>query len=158
MTEAARGVSVGRVGRAHGYDGSFYVEQSEYPLSVGDLVTVAGRERRIERRGGTDSRPLVRLGGVDERQAAIALQGERLLMPETAVPLDEGEWLAEDLIGLRVEGIGRVTRVLDGASCSVLELEGGTLVPFIADAVVAIDAKRGLIDVDREFLRLEGGT
>jgi 16S rRNA processing protein RimM len=155
LTEGSRAVSVGRVGRAHGYDGSFYVDGSEYALQEGDNVSVAGTERRVERRGGTDARPLVRLSGVADRKGAIALHGERLLMPETSVPLEEGEWLAEDLVGLRVEGLGQVRRVFDGASCSVLELEDGTLVPFISDAVVAIDGERRSIEVDHEFLGLE---
>ena len=94
------------MGRAHGYDGSFYVEEAEHPLAEGDEVSVGGRSRRVERRAGTDERPLVRLSAVEDREAAIALQGERLLVPETAVPLEEGEWLAEDLVGLRAEGGG----------------------------------------------------
>ena len=156
MTDESRAVIVGRVGRAHGYDGSFYVDGAERRLEKGDHVSVAGRDRRVERRGGTDARPLLRLSGVDDRKAAIAIQGERLLMPETAVPLEEGEWLAEDLLGLRVEGVGAVTRVIDAPSCSVLELDDGTLVPFVADAVISIDASRRLIEVDRAFLGLEG--
>ena len=35
---------------------------------------------------------------------------------------------------LAFPGLGRVARVLDAPSCSVLELEDGTLVPFISDA------------------------
>jgi 16S rRNA processing protein RimM len=157
LTDESRAVSVGRVGRAHGYDGSFYVDGAERSLAKGDRVSVAGSERRVERRAGTDARPLLRLSGVADRAAAIAMHGERLLMPESAVPLEEGEWLAEDLVGLRVDGLGEVRRVIDGPSCSVLELEDGTLVPFVADAVVAIDAPRRLIEVDRVFLGLEAG-
>ena len=155
MTDDARPVSVGRVGRAHGYDGSFYVEGAEHPLAEGDEVSVGGRSRRVERRGGTDQRPLVRLSAVEDREAAIALQGERLLVSQVAAPLEEGEWLAEDLVGLRAEGVGEVRRVLDGPSCSVLELTDGTLVPFTADAVRSIDSERRLIELDRAFLGLE---
>ena len=50
--------------------------------------------------------------------------------------LGEGEWLASDLIGCRVPELdGVVARVLDEPSCSVLELDDGTLIPLIADAV-----------------------
>ena len=157
MTDDSRRVSVGRVGRAHGYDGSFYVEGAGHPLEEGSRVWVGGREHRIDRRGGTDARPLVRLSGVDERQAAIALQGERLLVPEDVAPLDEDEWLAEDLVGLRVAGHGAVRRVFDGPSCAVLELEDGTLVPFIADAVVGVDPEQRSLQVDAAFLGLEDG-
>jgi 16S rRNA processing protein RimM len=148
-------VSVGRVGRAHGRDGSFYVEAPEHPLEVGTEVSVGGRERRIERRGGAADHPLVRVSGVEDREAAIAMQGERLLVPETSSPLEDGEWLAADLVGLRAEGLGQVRRVIDGASCSLLELDGGLLVPFVADAVRSIDPDSGVIELERGFLGLQ---
>ena len=58
--------------------------------------------------------------------------------------LGEGEWLASDLVGCRVPGLGTVARVVDAPSCSVLELDDGTLVPFISDAIerVDLDARR----------------
>jgi ribosomal 30S subunit maturation factor RimM len=131
------------------------VEAPEHPFDEGAEVSVGGRPRRIERRAGTDDHPLVRLSGIDDRQAAIALHGERLLVPEASSPLDAGEWLAEDLVGLRAEGLGRVRRVVDGASCSLLELDDGLLVPFVADAIESIDPAQGIIEVDRAFLGLE---
>ena len=152
---ADRLVSVGRVGRAHGRDGSFYVERAEHPLREGTEVELGGRRRRVERRAGSDERPLLRLSELDGRADAVALQGEPLLLPESAAPLGEGEWLAEELVGLRVEGIGRVRRVLDGPSCSVLELDDGTLVPLVADAVLAVRPSEGAIDVDLGFLGVE---
>jgi 16S rRNA processing protein RimM len=138
-------VSAGRVGRAHGRDGSFYVEGAEHPLSEGTEVTVAGRALRVERRAGTDRRPLVRLAGMDD---PTLVRGEPLVV-ETE--LDEGEWLASELVGRRVAGLGRVHRVLAGPSCDVLELEDGTLVPFVSDAVRAVGDE---IEIDREFLGL----
>ena len=63
--------------------------------------------------------------------------------------------MASDLIGSAVAGHGRVVRVLDGPSCSVLELEDGTLVPFVSDAIcsIALDAPEGgEIHVDEHFL------
>ena len=60
----------GRVGRAHGIDGSFYVEDSSGDLEEGMTLTLDGRPARVERRGGLDARPLVRLSGVSSREAA----------------------------------------------------------------------------------------
>jgi hypothetical protein len=37
-----------------------------------------------------------------------------------------------------VPGHGRVVRVVDAPSCSVLELEDGKLVPFVSDAIRSI--------------------
>jgi 16S rRNA processing protein RimM len=155
LSVGGRRVSVGRVGRAHGRDGSFYVERSEHELEVGTEVVVAGERRRVERRDGTGERPLVRLSGIADRGAAMELHGERLLVTESVYPLADDEWLAGELVGLRVEGLGAVQRVRETPSCAVLELDDGTLVPFVADAILAVDLARGSIQVDRAFLGLE---
>jgi ribosomal 30S subunit maturation factor RimM len=42
--------------------------------------------------------------------------------------------------------------VLDGPSCDVLELDDGTLVPLVADAIVSIDPAARRIEVRLEFL------
>jgi ribosomal 30S subunit maturation factor RimM len=66
--------------------------------------------------------------------------------------LAPGEWLASDLVGCEVPGLGSVKRVLDGPSCALLELDDGTLVPFISDAVKSVDAGERRIHVERRFL------
>jgi ribosomal 30S subunit maturation factor RimM len=48
--------------------------------------------------------------------------------------------------------MGTVARVVDSPSCSVLELDDGTLIPLIADAVREVDLDAGEIHVNREFL------
>ena len=155
MSSGQRLVPAGRVGRPHGNDGSFHVDRPQATLEPGTTVTVAGREARIERRAGTPERPLLRLSGVGDRDAAAALRGEKLLVAEADAPLGEGEWLAEDLVGCRIEGIGEVRRVVSGPSCDVLEVgEDGFLVPFLSDAIRSIDTAAGTIEVDRRFLGL----
>ena len=49
-------------------------------------------------------------------------------------------------------GLGAVAQIIDGPSCSVLELEDGTLVPLVADAIERIDLDAREIHVNREFL------
>lgn len=155
MAEGERLVTAGRVGRPHGLDGSFAVLEADHDLAQGTELTVAGATHTVARRAGTDARPLVRLSGVDDREAAAALRGEPLLVSETQAPLGEGEWLAADLIGCEIEGLGAVTRVIPGPSCDVLELDGGALVPLIGDAVRSVDVEARRIEVDRRFLGLE---
>jgi len=158
LTDRDRLVSVGRVGRPHGRDGSFYVDQPSHPLPVGLPVTIAGRRERIERRAGTDERPLVRLGGVTTREQLGELRGEPIQLPLAVAPLEPGEWLAEDLVGCEIPGIGSVRRVVAAPSCDLLEVGAdGVLIPFIADAVKAVDLEARRIDVDRAFLGLDEG-
>jgi 16S rRNA processing protein RimM len=137
-------VTAGRVGKSHGRDGSFYVEDPRHPLPEGDTLLLGGRLFLIERRAGTDSRPLIRLAGLADPGTA---RGELLLADEA---LGDDEWLASELEGSEVAGHGRVTRVLDGPSCSVLELEDGTLVPFVSDAIQSVG--EGRIEIFEEFL------
>lgn len=152
MATETRLVTAGVVGRTHSLDGSFHVERPDHPLALDTVVQVDGQERTVVRRAGTDRKPLVRLTGIDSREAAAELRG-KLLLVETA--LAEGEWLAEDLLGCRVEGLGTVVRVIDAPSCDLLELEGGELVPLISDAVHDVDLDARTIEIDRRFLRLD---
>lgn len=146
---------VGRVGRPHGRDGSFYLEDASSALQEGALVTVRGTSARVERRKGTLERPLVRLSGVRDRDGAASLRGEALLVPEAEAPLAEGEWLADDLVGCTIEGLGVVRRVVGGLTCDLLEVgEQRNLIPLVSDAVRRIDVEARAIEVDRRFLGL----
>ncbi|HEU0024709.1 MAG TPA: hypothetical protein VFQ12_08770 [Thermoleophilaceae bacterium] len=140
-------MTAGRVGKPHGLDGRFYVEGARHALPEGLTVFVQSDAHTIERRAGTDDRPLIRLAGVSDPRP---LGGELLLVEDE---LGEGEWLASDLVGCRVPELdGVVARILDEPSCSVLELEDGTLIPLISDAVARVDLESREIHVNRDFL------
>jgi 16S rRNA processing protein RimM len=139
-------VTAGRVGKPHGRDGSFYVDRPRHELPEGTELVVAAGSHRVARRAGTDERPLIRLADVDDPGA---LRGELLLVEDD---LGADEWLASDLVGLNVPGMGTVSRLIDAPSCALLELSDGTLIPFIADAVRSIDREAGEIQVNRDFL------
>jgi 16S rRNA processing protein RimM len=159
LTTRAGQISAGSVGRAHGLDGSFYVDHVAEPLDTGTEVTVAGRTAKVERRAGTDDRPIVRLSGVTDRTAAEALRGERILVD--GGELSEGEYLKADLVGCEVPGIGVVRRVIAAPTCDLLEVgEEGVLVPLISDAVRRVDTEARVIEVDTDFLDLgpRGGS
>jgi 16S rRNA processing protein RimM len=157
LTDAPlRGLTAGRVGRPHGLDGSFYVDDADHELAEGTPVGIAGRDVVVERRGGTAERPLVRLSGVTDRDSAAALHGEPLVVAEAGGDLAEDEWLAEDLVGCRIEGIGEVRRVVEAPSCDLLEVgDEGVLVPLVSDAVKRIDTRARVIEIDPVFLGLD---
>jgi 16S rRNA processing protein RimM len=151
----------GRVGRPHGLDGSFHVLDPRPALLTSASLTVRGRPLRVQRRAGTDARPILRLEGVGDRDAAHALQGTDLLVDRSEAPaLGDDEWYAEDLVGcVVVDGartLGRVRRLLALPSCDVLEVERADapdlLVPLIRDAVRSVDVGQRRIDVDSAFL------
>lgn len=155
-------LTAGRVGRAHGLDGSFYVTGARPRLlELGAEVTVAGRTVAIVRRAGTDRHPIVRLRGVEDRTGAEALRGQGLTVAAAdAPPLSEGEWWAHELEGCVVlDGelrVGTVTRMIELPSCEALEVAletgGQLLVPMVKDAIRNIDVAAGRVDVDMGFI------
>jgi 16S rRNA processing protein RimM len=153
----------GTIGSPHGLDGSFHVTRPRAELlPLGSTVFVDGSERLIVRRAGTDRRPIVRLEGCEDRDAATQLRGRELLVPRDRAPqLEPDEWWAEDLEGCAVRdgarAVGTVERLLALPSCEVLQVarvDGGPalLVPLVRDAVRSVDIERAEIDVDLRFL------
>ena len=152
-------VEAGRVGRPHGLDGSFYVTRPEPGmLAVGTPLRVGELETRVERRAGTDEKPIVRVEGCATREAAEALRGQPLLVARADAPaLEPGEFWADDLVGCAVgdgaTAVGEVARVIALPSCEALEIApGGRLIPLVKDAVRSIDLAARRIDVDLAFL------
>ena len=140
-----------RVGRPHGLDGSFHVDA---PLAEGAVVRIGEREFTVAERKGSDARPIIRLAGIEDRDAAEALRGQTLTTSdERRATSDEEEWLVEDLVGCRIDGLGTVEAVLEGLSCDVLQVDG-ELIPLVSDAVTRVDVANRVIEVDRDFLGL----
>jgi 16S rRNA processing protein RimM len=152
----------GRVGRAHGLDGSFYVTGARPRLlPLGADVTIARLTVAIVRRAGTDRRPIVRVHGVDDRAGAEALRGQALTVAAADAPsLGEGEWWAHELQGCVVldgeRRVGTVTRMIELPSCEALEVAreagGPLLVPMVKDAIRSVDVAAGHIDVNMSFI------
>ena len=163
MTETEHWLHAGVVGRPHGLDGSFHVaEPVAALLERGTEVRLTDGRRTIVRLAGHDERPIVRLEGCDDRDAAVALRGQELLVARSKAPdLEEDEWWATDLEGCAVRDgereVGVVARLLALPSCEVLEVARGgdapaLLVPLVRDAVRDVDLDGRVIDVDLAFL------
>jgi 16S rRNA processing protein RimM len=162
VTEAVPHLQAGRVGRAHGLDGSFYVTGARPRLlEIGTPVMVDGRILPIVRLAGIEKRPIVRLQGIDDRSAAEALRGLPLTVAEGSVPtLSQDEWWAHELEGCVVRDgereVGVVSRMIELPSCEALEVkrEDGRelIVPLVRDAVRRVDVSARQIDVDMAFV------
>lgn len=150
-------LTVGRVGRPHGLDGSFYVVDPAPELPATDGV-VSGR--RIVRRAGTTEKPILRLEGSTSREDALALRGLELTIPRDETMLEEDEFWAEDLEGLAVfsgdVAVGFVRRMRALPSVEVLEVDrvdgSELLVPMVRDCVRSIDLEARRVDIDLDFL------
>lgn len=146
-------VPVGRVGRPHGLDGSFVVEEaSEDPGRFAEGVTLyaAGEPALVVASKRAGGRPVVRLDRPVERGIELAVRREDLPEPE------EDAWYTFQLVGLEVieEGgrrLGRVADVQPGLANDVLEVEGGLLLPFVDACVRDVDVTAGRIVVAPGF-------
>ena len=155
-------LSAGRIGRAHGLDGSFYVTRPRIDaFVVGEPIRVGDVETTIVRSSGTPAKPIVRVATIVGREAVDALRETDLFVPRGAAPvLGDDEYLAEDLEGCAVVdgevAVGTVRTLLGLPSCDVLEVErpGGSdlLVPLVHDAVRSIDVAARRIEIDLAFL------
>lgn len=158
-------IQLGVVGKPHGVRGAFHLDGCiDAPaLTSGFEVSIGDSKYRLTSRGGVDKRPIVSFEGIDGRDAAAALRGEAIYAArESLTPLAEGEWFADDLVGLPVvdrEGneLGQVDRLTNLPSVDVLEVNvssgGAILVPMLKDAIVSIDPDSAVV-VDADFLDL----
>jgi 16S rRNA processing protein RimM len=149
---------VGRVGRPHGLDGSFHVQDArEGAWSVGLKIQVGELPAVVVGLKGTAADPLVRLDVTPDREAADALRGRRLVVPDVETPaLGDDEYAAEDLEGCVVADgdreLGTVRRLVVLPSVEALELDDGRLVPLVRDCVRSVDVAAKRIDIDEGFL------
>jgi 16S rRNA processing protein RimM len=154
MPSAPDLVVVGRVGRPHGLDGSFFVEEpSERAenFATGAMLYVDGAPVKVvaSKRGAHD-RPVIRLERRTER-------GKELSVPRAMLPpLGEDEYYAFQLVGLAVEEeggrlLGRVTDVVNYPANDVLELDSGVSLPLVGACVRQVDLDGGRIVVSVGF-------
>jgi 16S rRNA processing protein RimM len=137
-------VTVGRVGRPHGLDGSFVVENaSEEPdrFAPGATVLVNGQPAEVVGRKRSGGRTVIRLDPPPARGAE--LQVRRSDLP----PLGPGSYYVFQLVGLRVEEaggrvLGTVTEVEPGIANDVLELDSGLALPLVEACVQEVDCER----------------
>lgn len=167
--QAPERVPAGIVGKAHGLDGSVYIVQAAPALLFkGAQLFVDGeaQPRTVERRAGTDERPILRLSGAANRNDADALRGKALSVAlEDAPELSDDEYWAHQLVGCEVIGqqaaerLGEVRELMAYPSCEILRVDGGArgelLVPLVRDAIVEVDVEARRILVDDEFLALD---
>ena len=109
---------------------------------------------------------VVKLEGIDDRDAAFACKGKQVAVPRESLPEpEENEYYWSDLIGVAVknkqgEDFGHVIDVLETGANDVLVVNTGKergnverLLPFIDQVVLEVDvnAKTMLVDWDADF-------
>jgi 16S rRNA processing protein RimM len=147
-------VTVGRVGRPHGVDGSFFVEgASEAPgrFARGSTLLVDGEPAEIAvSKRGAGGRPVLRLDRAVPRGATLAVRRDEL------PALEQDAYYVFQLVGLAVEeeggrALGVVAEVENGPANDALVLDSGLLLPLVEACVRDVDLAAGRIVVARGF-------
>ena len=146
-------IRVGRVGKPHGLNGAFAVEQASGEpgrFAVGATLLVGGEPAKVVESKRSRGRPVIRLDRSVEPGAALEIPRSELEATE------EGEFYAFQLVGLAVEeeggtALGRVSEVQPGVANAVLELDSGVLLPLVDACIVDVDVAAGRILVARGF-------
>jgi 16S rRNA processing protein RimM len=142
-------VVVGRVGKPHGLDGSFVVDEASEDgrwFARGAKLHVNGEVAEVVASKHAGGRPVIRLDPKPPR--GTQLEVERAALPPTA----EDEYYVFELVGLSaVEETGRVlgtvVTVTPGVANDVLELDGGLALPMVEECIRGVDlaARRILV-------------
>jgi 16S rRNA processing protein RimM len=157
----------GVLGRPHGLHGEIALDplpDGVQLLALGSEFFVSGRGDeppvpvRLERAGGADRRPLLRLEGVESREQAAAFTGLLLLAAGTA--LDERpHYVVGELVGLRAvcgdRELGTVSDVLQGVAQDILQIvtpDGAEILVPLVDELVTVDDSAGVVSVREGLL------
>jgi len=141
-SEDSPSLEVGRVSKAHGITGELRIVphwESSDALEQVEEIWLTLKDKRtayaVERARAVPRAYLVKLRGVEDRNAAEALQGATVSVPRSALsPLEPGEYYLVDLIGAKVLGpegeIGEVTGIASHPTVDVIivRLSDGTSV------------------------------
>jgi 16S rRNA processing protein RimM len=146
-------VPIGKVGRPHGIDGAFFVEQpsdDDRWWKTGARFLAAGQDVEVVAHRRSSGRPVVRLDRTVER--GTILEVERDALP----PTGDDEYYAFELVGLPVveetgRALGTVRAVTPGVANDVLELETGVLLPMVEECILAVELEAGRITVAAGF-------
>ena len=152
-------VEVGRLGAAHGVRGWLRVQSfTDPPQRLFEWKRWFIREREMRM---LEARPqgkgwIVRLEGVEERDAASQLTGQMILVDRESLPPTRGrEYYRDDLIGLEaVNREGRALGVVDGFielpahPVVVLRGERERLVPLAGGRLIGVDLAAGRVTFD----------
>jgi 16S rRNA processing protein RimM len=146
-------VRVGRVGKPHGLDGSFFVEhasEDDQRFAKGATLHVDGEPAEVVGSKRSRGRPVIRLDREVPRGAELAVLREELPPP------GEDEYYEFQLVGLEAvedggRELGRVIALYPGPANDALELEGGQLLPLVGACILQVDLEAGRILVAQGF-------
>ena len=150
----------GKIANTHGVRGGLIIESwCDSPEVLAALKTVYTEKSglytqvNVIKSSVYKGRVLAEIEGVDSLEKAAALKNTVLFAKRDDLPLAEGNFFVQDLIGLTVYEIdtdkvyGKLSDVISGAASDIYEVEnerGKFLIPVVSEFVKEIDLERGI--------------
>ena len=150
-------VEAGRIVNTHGVNGELKIEvwlDSPEFFKKFKRLWLDGQERKILSARVHKRFLIVRLEGVDELGAAMALKGRTVEVLRADAPLKKGEFFVQDILGFEViDEDGKTVGVMTGAEENpaamlyVVKGESEHLIPAVPAFIRGIDAEKRQIRV-----------
>jgi 16S rRNA processing protein RimM len=152
-------VQVGVVVGAHSFDGRLRIQRdTDNPARFrrGSELWIGAEPHRVQSTGGTADQVLVKLSGIDTREAAAALLREPVLVPAHTLPsLPDDTYYHYQLIDMTVrddagEVLGTLTEIISTGANDVYVItapDRELLLPAIGDVVQSVDVPAAAMTV-----------
>ncbi len=153
-------IEIGGIARAHGIRGEVIVHthdpESEVLGGLSEIFIDGTAHKVLEARGTPHRGWIVRLEGIDTRNAAELLKGKPVTIDRAALELDEDDVLLDDLIGCKVvlangELWGEIAAIELGSAQDLLVIHHGEIermLPLVDQFVTNIDIAAGVVTID----------
>lgn len=155
-------IETGKIVTVHGLKGEVKVQpwcdEPEFLANLNE-VCIGGPERavKVERGRVQKNMVILKLSGVDSVEEAAALRESILYIHRDRIPLAEGEYLIQDLIGLNVydadtgERYGTLCDVSKTGANDVWHIRfadgAERLIPKIPEVVLGVDIAGGRVEI-----------
>lgn len=150
-------IEAGRIVNTHGVSGEVKIEvwlDSPQFLRRCGRIYLDGAARQILSAKAQKNFLIVKLEGVEDLNAAMALKGRTVSIARADAPLRRGEYFIQDILGASVvdeqgREIGKLTDVLERPASNIYVVQGETehLIPAVPEFVLSTDVDAGVITV-----------
>ena len=120
------------------------------------LVEGEKEPRKLEKSRPDKNLVVIKLSGIDDRNASELYRGKNLFVDKADFPLDDDVFFADDIIGIEVFGddgrkIGTVKNILNKPNQDIYEIEQEDgkcfMLPAVKEFVIDVDTDEGRMTV-----------
>lgn len=120
------------------------------------LVEGEKEPRKLEKSRPDKNLVVIKLSGIDDRNASELYRGKNLLVNKEDFPLDEDVFFADDIVGIEVytedgQRVGKVSNILNKPNQDIYEIEKedgkSFMLPAVKEFVLDVNVSEGKMTV-----------